>query len=129
LGTGSAASGHEATLTAGGGVEIFATLKRLPRGELEITDVNPRYMERGALKEELLGCGIALLDTGTHQSLLLAATFIEAITTRQGQKVYCPEEIAFRSGYIDSRQLELLARPLEKTGHGTYLLEIALGQS
>jgi glucose-1-phosphate thymidylyltransferase len=95
---------------------------------LEITDVNRRYLEWGALKVALLGRGIAWLDTGTHESLLQAATFIEAIEARQGLKVYCPEEIAFRSGYIDAGQLERLAQPLAKTGYGAYLLEIASGR-
>ena len=110
-------------------LEIAASLKPSARGEFEITDVNRMYLERGALRVEILGRGAAWLDTGTHESLLQAATFIEAIETRQGLKVYCPEEIAFRSGYIDAGQLERLARPLAKTGYGTYLLEIAQGQT
>jgi glucose-1-phosphate thymidylyltransferase len=77
----------------------------------------------------LLGRGVAWLDTGTHESLLQAAQFIEAIETRQGLKVCCPEEIAYRAGYIDAGQLERLAIPLAKTGYGTYLLEIARGQA
>jgi glucose-1-phosphate thymidylyltransferase len=110
-------------------LDIAASLKPSARGELEITDVNRTYLARGALRVEILGRGAAWLDTGTHESLLQAATFIEAIETRQGLKVYCPEEIAFRSGYIDAGQLERLARPLAKTGYGTYLLEIARGQA
>jgi glucose-1-phosphate thymidylyltransferase len=110
-------------------LDIAASLKPSARGELEITDVNRMYLARGALKVELLGRGAAWLDTGTHESLLQAATFIEAIETRQGLKVYCPEEIAFRSGYIDASQLERLARPLAKTGYGAYLLEIVLGRA
>ena len=98
-----------------------------PRGELEITDVNRAYLERRTLRVELMGRGIAWLDTGTHESLLQASTFIEAIESRQGLKVCCPEEIAFRSGYIDAARLEQLALPLAKTGYGTYLLEIARG--
>jgi glucose-1-phosphate thymidylyltransferase len=110
-------------------LDIAASLKPSARGELEITDVNRIYLARGALRVELLGRGAAWLDTGTHESLLQAATFIEAIETRQGLKVYCPEEIAFRSGYIDAGQLERLARPLAKNGYGAYLLEIVLGRA
>jgi glucose-1-phosphate thymidylyltransferase len=110
-------------------VDVAASLKPSARGELEITDVNRTYLERGALQVELLGRGIAWLDTGTHESLLQAAMFIEAIESRQGLKVCCPEEIAFRSGYIDASQLERLAQPLSKTGYGTYLLEIARGRA
>jgi len=110
-------------------LDIAASLKPSARGELEITDVNRTYLARGALRVEILGRGAAWLDTGTHESLLQAATFIEAIETRQGLKVYCPEEIAYRSGYIDAGQLERLARPLAKTGYGAYLLEIVLGRA
>jgi len=110
-------------------LDIAASLKPSARGELEITDVNRMYLARGALRVEILGRGAAWLDTGTHESLLQAATFIEAIETRQGLKVYCPEEIAFRSGYIDAEQLARLARPLAKTGYGAYLLEIAQGRA
>ncbi len=110
-------------------LDIAASLRPSARGELEITDVNRTYLERGALNVQILGRGAAWLDTGTHESLLQAATFIEAIETRQGLKVYCPEEIAFRSGYIDSGQLERLARPLAKTGYGAYLLELAQGRA
>jgi glucose-1-phosphate thymidylyltransferase len=108
-------------------LDIAAALKPSPRGELEITDVNRAYLERRTLRVELMGRGIAWLDTGTHESLLQASTFIEAIESRQGLKVCCPEEIAFRSGYIDAARLEQLALPLAKTGYGTYLLEIARG--
>jgi glucose-1-phosphate thymidylyltransferase len=108
-------------------LDIATSLKPSPRGEYEISDVNRAYLEKGSLKVEFLGRGAAWLDTGTHESLLQAAMFIEAIETRQGLKVYCPEEIAFRSGYIDAGQLERLARPLAKTGYGAYLLEIAQG--
>jgi glucose-1-phosphate thymidylyltransferase len=107
---------------------IAASLRPSPRGELEITDVNRAYLEHRTLRVELLGRGIAWLDTGTHESLLQAAMFIEAIESRQGLKVCCPEEIAFRAGYIDAARLEQLALPLAKTGYGTYLLEIARGQ-
>jgi glucose-1-phosphate thymidylyltransferase len=109
-------------------LEIAASLRPSPRGELEITDVNRVYLERRALRVEILGRGVAWLDTGTHESLLQAAMFIEAIESRQGLKVCCPEEIAFRAGYIDAARLEELALPLAKTGYGAYLLEIARGE-
>ena len=109
-------------------LEIAASLKPSARGELEITDVNRAYLERRSLRVQQFGRGIAWLDTGTHESLLQAAMFIEAIESRQGLKVCCPEEIAFRSGYIDAAQLEQLALPLAKTRYGSYLLEIARGQ-
>ena len=105
-------------------LEIAASLKPSPRGELEITDVNRAYLRRGTLRVELFGRGIAWLDTGTHESLLQAAMFIEAIESRQGLKVSCPEEIAYRCGYIDAGQLERLALPLAQTAYGAYLLEI-----
>jgi glucose-1-phosphate thymidylyltransferase len=103
-------------------LDIAASLAPSARGELEITDVNHRYLERGELQVELFGRGTAWLDTGTHESLLQAANFIEAIQTRQGWKVCCPEEIAFRAGFIDAAQLEKLARPLSKTDYGQYLI-------
>jgi glucose-1-phosphate thymidylyltransferase len=103
-------------------LDIAATLKPSARGELEITDVNQKYLDGGQLQVELFGRGIAWLDTGTHESLLQASNFIEAIETRQGWKVCCPEEIAFRAGLIDSAQLEALAQPLRKTEYGAYLL-------
>jgi glucose-1-phosphate thymidylyltransferase len=109
-------------------LDIAAGLEPSARGELEITDVNRRYLDRGALRVEQLGRGVAWLDTGTHESLLQASMFIEAIETRQGLKVCCPEEIAYRAGYISADQLESLARPLAKTGYGTYLLEILQGR-
>jgi len=109
-------------------LEIAASLKPSARGELEITDVNQAYLDRGALRVELLGRGVAWLDTGTHESLLQASMFIEAIETRQGLKVCCPEEIAYRSGYISTAQLERLAAPLAKTRYGEYLLEIVHGE-
>lgn len=102
-------------------VDIAASLRPSPRGEYEITDVNKEYLRRESLHVELLGRGVAWLDTGTHESLLQASMFIEAIENRQGLKVCCPEEIAYRAGYIDSRQLECLAAPLAKTGYGAYL--------
>jgi len=105
-------------------LDIAAGLKPSARGELEITDVNRKYLESGALRVELLGRGVAWLDTGTHESLLQASMFIEAIESRQGLKVCCPEEIAYRAGYISAAELEQLARPLAKTGYGAYLIEI-----
>lgn len=102
-------------------VDIAASLKPSPRGEYEITDVNSEYLRRGRLKVELMGRGVAWLDTGTHESLLQAAMFIEAIENRQGLKVACPEEIAFHAGYIDAAQLEAMAARLGKTGYGAYL--------
>ncbi len=109
-------------------LDIAASLRPSARGELEITDVNRRYLEQGVLRVDLLGRGVAWLDTGTHESLLQASMFIEAIETRQGLKVCCPEEIAYRAGYIDAAQLERLARPLAKNGYGTYLLDILGGR-
>jgi glucose-1-phosphate thymidylyltransferase len=110
-------------------LEIAAALQPSSRGELEITDVNRRYLDQGRLAVQTLGRGVAWLDTGTHESLLQAAMFIEAIETRQGLKVCCPEEIAFRSGFIGAGQLEALARPLAKTGYGRYLLDIVQGRA
>ncbi|HKT73133.1 MAG TPA: glucose-1-phosphate thymidylyltransferase RfbA [Steroidobacteraceae bacterium] len=106
-------------------VDIAAALRPSARGELEITDVNRTYLQRRTLRVELFGRGVAWLDTGTHESLLQAAMFIEALESRQGLKVACPEEIAFRCGYIDAEQLVKLAGPLAKSGYGDYLLEIA----
>ena len=108
-------------------IEIAAQLRPSARGEYEITDVNQAYLNRGTLQVELMGRGIAWLDTGTHESLLQAAMFIEAIENRQGLKVCCPEEIAFRAGYIDASQLERLAVPLAKTGYGLYLQQLLKG--
>jgi glucose-1-phosphate thymidylyltransferase len=104
-----------------GCVDIARSLKPSARGELEITDVNRAYLERGALRVEVLGRGIAWLDTGTHASLLQAANFVETIEARQGLKVCCPEEIAFRLGLIDRAQLARLARALARSGYGEYL--------
>ena len=104
--------------------EIAAGLKPSHRGELEITDVNQVYLERGDLFVERLGRGIAWLDTGTHESLMQAAAFIEVVQERQGLKVSCVEEIAYRMGYINAAQLENLAAPLMKSGYGKYLLNI-----
>ena len=97
------------------------------RGELEITDVNRAFLERGALRVEVMGRGIAWLDTGTHESLLQAAMFIEAIESRQGLKIASPEEVAFRVGFIDANQLTRLAEPMLGTAYGSYLLDIARG--
>ncbi|MGC3982197.1 MAG: glucose-1-phosphate thymidylyltransferase RfbA [Steroidobacteraceae bacterium] len=105
-------------------VKIAADIRPSARGEYEITDVNKAYLERGDLNVELFGRGVAWLDTGTHESLMQAGMFIEAIEARQGLKVSCPEEIAYRAGYIDASQLERLAGALGKTGYGAYLLEL-----
>ena len=105
-------------------VKVAESLKPSARGELEITDVNRRYLEWGALDVVPMGRGYAWLDTGTHESLLEAGHFIETIEKRQGLKVACPEEIAFRRGYVSARQLRALARPLAKSGYGEYLLRI-----
>jgi glucose-1-phosphate thymidylyltransferase len=106
-------------------LDIAASLKPSARGELEITDVNRRYLEMGQLDVVTMGRGYAWLDTGTHESLLEASQFIAVIERRQGLKVACPEEIAFRMGYITPAQLEALAKPLAKNGYGEYLLRIA----
>jgi glucose-1-phosphate thymidylyltransferase len=103
-------------------LEIAASLRPSPRGELEITDVNRKFLDRGQLQVELFGRGIAWLDTGTHESLLQASMFIEAIENRQGLKVCCPEEIAYHAGFIGAAELEKLAQPLLKTEYGAYLV-------
>ena len=105
-------------------VDVAANLKPSARGELEITDVNRVYLERGTLSVQVMGRGTAWLDTGTHESLLEAAHFIETIERRQGLKIACPEEIAYRMGYIDAAQLERLADPMKKNSYGRYLLDV-----
>ena len=105
-------------------VDIAKSLKPSARGELEITDVNRRYLESNTLEVVVMGRGHAWLDTGTHESLLEASQFIQTIEKRQGLKVACPEEIAWRSGWINDEALEQLARPLAKSGYGQYLLDI-----
>ena len=104
--------------------DVAASIRPSARGELEITDVNRWYLERGTLNVEIMGRGYAWLDTGTHESLLDAGQFIETIERRQGLKIACPEEIAWRQGFIDDQQLERLAAPLARTGYGQYLLRL-----
>jgi glucose-1-phosphate thymidylyltransferase len=105
-------------------VQIARGLKPSPRGELEITDVNRAYMQRGDLHVETLGRGSAWLDTGTHDALLEAATFVEVLEARQGLKVCCPEEIAWRLNYISTDELRRLAEPMRSNSYGRYLLEL-----
>ena len=105
-------------------VELAKNLKPSPRGELEITDLNRLYLNEGNLQVEIMGRGYAWLDTGTHESLLEASQFIATLENRQGLKVSCPEEIAFRNGWIDAKQLEILAQHLAKNGYGRYLQQI-----
>jgi glucose-1-phosphate thymidylyltransferase len=109
-------------------LDIAANLKPSPRGELEITDVNRRYMQLGQLAVQTMSRGIAWLDTGTHDSLLEASSFVQIIEKRQGLKVACPEEIAFRAGFIDAEQLEKLAQGI-RNGYGDYLREILKDRS
>ena len=108
-------------------VELAESLRPSPRGELEITDLNRLYMQRGQLHLEKLGRGVAWLDTGTHDSLLQAAHFIQTIQDRQGLMVACPEEIAYRKGWIDAAHLGRLAEPLRKTNYGKYLIQLLDG--
>ena len=105
-------------------VDIASTLKPSARGELEMTDVNNRYLEMRALNVEVLGRGTAWFDTGTHETLLQASQFIETIERRQGLKIACPEEIAYRMGYIHTAQVERLAEPLKQSSYGQYLLRM-----
>jgi glucose-1-phosphate thymidylyltransferase len=105
-------------------VEKAKTIKPSPRGELEITDLNNLYLKEGSLNVKLLGRGMAWLDTGTHESMLRASTFVESIEERQGLKIACLEEIAFRKGYISKAQLEELAKPLLKNQYGQYLMKV-----
>ena len=105
-------------------VDVAAGLRPSARGELEITDVNTHYLRSGELHVEKLGRGIAWLDTGTHEALLQAANFIQAIEQRQGLKVACVEEIAYRMGYISKADVLRLARTMEKSGYGRYLLDL-----
>ncbi len=110
-------------------VDIARSIRPSARGELEITDVNNRYLQQASLHVERIGRGVAWLDTGTHESLLAAANFVQAVQMRQGLKVACPEEIAWRKGFISGDQLRKLALPLCKSGYGQYLLELADGDT
>jgi glucose-1-phosphate thymidylyltransferase len=105
-------------------VSIASSLKPSPRGELEITDLNRRYLEAGRLNVEIMSRGMAWLDTGTHDSLFEAGLYIQTVERRQGLKVACPEEIAYRMGYITDEQVEALAAPIRKSGYGQYLLDL-----
>jgi glucose-1-phosphate thymidylyltransferase len=105
-------------------VEIAGRMKPSPRGEYEITDVNLAYLRRGALRMELLGRGMAWLDTGTHESLHDASTFIETIEKRQGLKIACPEEVAYRMGYIDAEQVRSIVAPIRNSSYGQYVLQM-----
>jgi glucose-1-phosphate thymidylyltransferase len=109
-------------------VDIARSLKPSARGELEITDLNRRYLEQGQLSVEVMGRGMAWLDTGTHESLLEASTFIQIIEKRQGLKIACVEEIAYRLGYIDAAQLERVAASMRNNGYGQYLLSVLRDQ-
>jgi glucose-1-phosphate thymidylyltransferase len=109
-------------------VSITRSLERSARGELEITDVNRRYLEDGVLDVEVLGRGTAWLDTGTHESLLAACNFVQVVEQRQGLKIACPEEVAWRMGFIDDGHLRRIAAPLAKSGYGEYLLDLLAQQ-
>jgi len=108
-------------------VELAESLRPSPRGELEITDLNRLYLEQGNLAVEKLGRGFAWLDTGTHESLLQASNFVQTVEERQGLKISCPEEIAYRMGWVGKEQIERIARPLSKNGYGQYLLNMISG--
>jgi glucose-1-phosphate thymidylyltransferase len=108
-------------------VELAESLSPSPRGELEITDLNRLYLEQGTLSVEKLGRGFAWLDTGTHESLLQASNFVQTVEERQGLKISCPEEIAYRMGWVEKEQIERIARPLSKNGYGQYLLNMISG--
>lgn len=110
-------------------VDIASHIKPSPRGELEITDVNRIYLEQGLLKVEMLGRGFAWLDTGTHDSLIEASSFVQTIEKRQGLKIACPEEIAFRQGWIDAEHIERLAAPMKKNEYGRYLERLVTNPS
>ncbi len=105
-------------------VDIAANLRPSPRGELEITDVNRAYLERGQLRVEVIGRGVAWLDAGTHESLLQAANFVQAVEDRQGMMISCPEEIAYRMGFINSEQLRSQAERFRSNQYGAYLLSL-----
>lgn len=111
-----------------GVIDIAKSILPSPRGELEITDVNRAYLEAGTLNVEVMGRGAAWLDTGTHDNLLAANHFVQTIEARQGLKIACPEEVAYRMGYIDQEQLQKLAEPLLKSGYGKYLLQVVDAQ-
>ena len=113
----------------GRAVELARDLKPSPRGELEITDLNRLYLDEGSLAVEIMGRGYAWLDTGTHASLLDAALYVRITEERQGLKICCPEEIAWRQGFIDDAQLERLAAPLRKSGYGDYLVGLLEGKA
>ncbi len=108
--------------------DLAAAMRPSARGELEITDLNRSYLQQGELQVEIMGRGTAWLDAGTHESLLEAAQFIETIERRQGLKVACPEEIAWRQGWIDEAQVERLARPMKKSAYGNYLRDMLRGR-
>jgi glucose-1-phosphate thymidylyltransferase len=105
-------------------VEIAKSLRPSARGELEITDVNQAYLKKGQLEVVVMGRGMAWLDTGTHESLMDAALYIQAIEKRQGLMVACPEEIAYRSGYIDAAQVEQIGASMKSSSYGAYLLQL-----
>jgi glucose-1-phosphate thymidylyltransferase len=109
--------------------DIAAAIRPSARGELEITEVNAQYLRQGQLDVEIMGRGYAWLDTGTHDSLMEAGQFIATLENRQGLKVACPEEVAFRAGWIDAAQLERLAAPMRKNGYGQYLLRLLAEKS